>query len=150
MTFLRYEQARAAPRFCYLEIPNMSPQSAADDGRFEPALGMDEQLRAFDDAHFLCALGCGALQHGEDGGCRVRQRLRRIRSTDTRGDEQRGEEVAGPFGLIGSFGVRTRQACDRSTASVSISPFGVPASSAEVTTTVDGPCAISARAASII
>jgi hypothetical protein len=43
-----------------------------------------------------------------------------------------------PFRLIGSFGVRTRRAFFRSTASASISPAGVSASSALVTTTSRG------------
>ena len=53
----------------------------------EPALGMDEQFAALDDAHFLGAAECGAFQHGEDGGGGVRQRIRRVRSQDARGCE---------------------------------------------------------------
>ena len=55
-----------------------------------------------------------------------------------------------PFGLIGSFGVRTRQAPARSIARVSIAPAGVSDNSALVTTTVDGPRASSVCACAII
>ena len=73
---------------------------------------------------------------------------------DIRFDEQAAVAIAehGIAGIAqrGIAGPRTRQAFSCSIASVSISPSGVSSSSADVTTTVDGPRAISARAASII
>src|SRR5207247_3310835 len=54
--------------------------SPAESDRLEPAFRMHEQRGAFDDAHFLGAIGRGALQHGVDGGRGVAERVGRVRS----------------------------------------------------------------------
>ena len=71
-------------------------------------------------------------------------------AADARGDQQRGKQIAGAVRADRQFWrAHAPGALARSTASVSISPSGVSASSALVTTTVDGPRAINARAALI-
>ena len=106
---------------------------------------MDELRRALDDAHFLGAPGRRAFQYGEDGGGGVAERIRRADPPTRAATSSAANRSPVPFGLIGSFGVRTRQALARSTARLSISPSGVSASSALVMTTV--PRAMNARAA---
>jgi len=78
-----------------------------------------------DDAHFLGAISRGALQHGIDGRRGVAQRLRRVLFLYARETSSEANRSPVPDGLMGSFGVRTRQAFERSMARVSISPAGV-------------------------
>src|SRR6202043_2349415 len=74
----------------------MSWLSAADVKDVEPVRRMGEQGCGLDDPHFLGAAGRGALQHGEDGRGGVAQRIRRVRSSNARGHEQPGKQIAGP------------------------------------------------------
>src|SRR6185437_3457529 len=68
---------------------------AADFDRLETPLRVNELLGALDDAHLFRA-GCrGALQHGEDRGGGVAQRVWRVLAQNARGDAERGEEIAG-------------------------------------------------------
>ena len=111
---------------------------------------MSEQLAAFDDAHFLGPAERRALQHREDRRCGMAKRLRRVLSRTHADANSEAKRSPVPDGLIGSFGVRTRQASlDRSTATVSIWPSGMSNSSALVTTIVDGPRASRACACAI-
>src|SRR6185312_3260520 len=68
---------------------------AADGDAIELALRMNKRLGASDNAHFLGTAGRGAFEHGEDGGSRVAQRVRRAVAAQARSDQQRGEQIAG-------------------------------------------------------
>jgi hypothetical protein len=106
---------------------------------------VDELLRALDDAHFL---GTRAAVRSNTAKMAEAAWLSASGVSDPRtraATSSAANRSPVPFGLIGSFGVRTRQALARSTARLSISPPGVSASSALVMTTV--PRAMNARAA---
>src|SRR5882672_9458083 len=81
-----------------LEWSRMSLRSSrlrADGDGVEPALRVGQQLGALDNAHFLGPAGRGAFQHGEDGGRGVAERIRRVGAAEARGDQERGEQIAG-------------------------------------------------------
>src|SRR5712671_7889673 len=67
--------------------------STADSDGVEPARRADEQLGARDDTHFLGPADSSALQHGEDGGYGVAQRIRRVLFPNPRGHEERGKQI---------------------------------------------------------
>src|SRR5258706_11474059 len=68
--------------------------SNADSDGVEPACRADEQLGALDDPHFLGPAAGSALQHGEDGGYGMPQRIRRVRPPNARGHQERGKQIA--------------------------------------------------------
>src|SRR5258705_5000385 len=69
--------------------------SNADSDGVEPACRADEQFGALDDAHSLGPAAGSALQHGEDGGYRMAQRIQRVLFLNARGHEERGKQIAG-------------------------------------------------------
>jgi hypothetical protein len=70
-------------------IASLNPSYALtlcpDSDGVEPALWANELFGALDDAHFLRAADSRALQHGEDGGSGVAERVLGVRALNARG-----------------------------------------------------------------
>src|SRR6202007_1757364 len=84
------------PYFPGLSIDQSSREGGsvvADSDCLEPALRMSEQLGALDDAHFLGAASRRTLQHGEDRGHGVTQRMRRVPSPNASRYVERSKEI---------------------------------------------------------
>ena len=104
--------APVAPQATDYAALSIAHYGLRDGDGIEPALRMSEQLGALDDAR-ISSVPRAAVRsrHAEDGRCRVAPAHLGVFDPRTRADtNSEANRSPVPEGLIGSFGVRTRQA----------------------------------------